>query len=69
MGYYSGRANDGAFMQVITPKGSHRVDYPLLAYRKENRLQIEDNIFSLDDIFLSIHHENTFLALLWHLVA
>lgn len=65
----AGRANDGAFMQVITQEGSHRVDYPLSAYRKEKRLQIEDNIFSPDGIFLSIHHENAFLALLWHPVA
>lgn len=53
----AGRSDDEAFIQVITPQGSYRVEYPLSEYQKGKTLHISDNIFSPDGISLCINHQ------------
>ena len=50
-----GRANDGAFIQVITQEDSYRVRYPVSVYRKEKILRLADSWFGKDHIHLSVH--------------
>lgn len=54
----AGRADESAFIQVITQDGSYRADYPLSAYRKDNRLRIAESTFSPEGISLSISHKD-----------
>lgn len=58
----AGRANDGAFIQVVTQEGSYRAGYPLSAYRKGKQLQIGDSTFSRDGISLSVRREGFVLS-------
>lgn len=53
----AGRADGGAFIQVITQTGSYRADYPLSAYRKGERLRIGDSAFAPDGVSLSVRGE------------
>lgn len=52
-----GRADDGAFIQVITQEDSYRVRYPLSTYHKEQTLRLADSWFEQNHIHLSIHHK------------
>lgn len=54
----AGRADDGAFVQIITQDGSYHVSYPLSDYHRGKSLRISDNEFSSEGILLCIHHKN-----------
>ncbi|WRS26212.1 tocopherol cyclase family protein [Oscillospiraceae bacterium MB08-C2-2] len=54
----AGRAEESAFMQVITQEGSYRVPYPLSAYRKERSLWLAGNYFSPSGIHLAVSHKD-----------
>ena len=55
-----GRASDGAFVLVITDRGSYHIKYPLAEYHKCDtgkqpfRIQVGSNIFSPSGITLDI---------------
>lgn len=49
-----GKADDGAFIQIVTQEGSHRLKYPLSAFRNGTSLQLGDNLFDRSCIHLSI---------------
>lgn len=53
----AGRADDGAFIQVLTREGSYYAGYPLSAYRKRNDLQLADSVFAPDGISLAMRHD------------
>jgi len=52
-----GRADDGAFIQVITQEDSYRVRYPISAYHKEEILRLDDSWFGKNHIHLSVHRK------------
>lgn len=60
-----GKANDGAFIQVLTQEGSFHISYPLEAYRKGKTLWLAGSHFARNGIRLSIHHKD--LELTGHL--
>ena len=61
----AGRANDGAFIQVITQEGAYCAAYPLSAYQEGKQLWIGDSVFSPSGISLAI--DQTGLTLSGHL--
>ena len=52
-----GRADDGAFLQVITQDDSYRVRYPVSLYHKAKILRLADSWFGEDHLHLSVHRE------------
>ena len=54
----AGRAQDGAFIQVITQETSYRARYPVSAYQKGKGLRLADSFFFRDGIRLSIHQRD-----------
>lgn len=51
-----GRAEDGAFLQVVTGEGAYRARYPASAYRPgKGVIELADSRFSRDGIRLSVH--------------
>lgn len=60
-----GRADDGAFIQVLTQEGSFYIPYPLEEYRKDKTVRLADSHFARNGIRLSIHHRD--LELTGHL--
>ncbi len=54
----AGRADDEAFIQVITQECSYRLQYPLEAYRKGTPFRLADSLFGENDIRLSIRHKD-----------
>ncbi|MEM5769669.1 MAG: tocopherol cyclase family protein [Bacillota bacterium] len=53
-----GRAEDGAFIQVITQEGSYRLRYPISAYHKGKTIKLGDSWFAWDEICLSVCHKD-----------
>ena len=52
-----GRADDGAFVQVVTDSRAYNIPYPLSEYRKAaNRVSVGGNTFSPSGITLDISH-------------
>lgn len=57
-----GKAQDGAFVQVITENGSRRVCYPLEAYDRNKALRVGKSVFTqygikldIEDVEISLH--------------
>lgn len=53
-----GRAEDGAFIQVITQEGSYRLRYPISTYHKGKIIRLADNWFARNEICLSVCHKD-----------
>jgi hypothetical protein len=51
-----GRAEDGAFIQVVTGGRAYFIPYPLSEYQKQDRLRIGSSVFSHEGIHLDIRH-------------
>jgi hypothetical protein len=50
-----GRADGGAFVQVVTNNQSYNIPYPLSAFQKGDILRVGDNAFSLSGITLDVN--------------
>lgn len=50
----AGRAQNGAFVQVVTDKRAYHVPYPLSAYHKSKHLRVGNNIFTNSGASLDI---------------
>ncbi len=49
-----GRAQDRAFIQIITSNTSHYVEYPLETFRKDDRMRVGGSLFSPDGIDVDV---------------
>ncbi|MCL1919126.1 MAG: tocopherol cyclase family protein [Peptococcaceae bacterium] len=57
-----GRAEGGAFVQVITDSRAYMIPYPLSAFQKGDSLHVGENTFSLSGITLDISHPEVTLS-------
>lgn len=57
-----GRADDGAFIQVISQEDSYRVRYPISLYHKEKIIRLSDSWFAQNHIHLSVHRKELELS-------